>query len=194
MNTKCTFFYMFVGRERLLLSRNFTQSSIQNYGSPISLLKAWRLLKGHHMLVAVLLLLEVFVKSFQTSDCFSDAQPFTRKKKKEKPKQNLSSWRIKCVGRLFSWFSSEDIHLLIIYQPTYTWQPASFRSTAFGPCSLERAIQLQSTKASGELCDSSVPGQVQSKTQIKVQNISYQGVVCLLAGKNSPEYSTQFSL
>lgn len=116
--------------------------------------------------------------------------------KKKKTKQNLSTGGIKCVGRLFSWFSSEeeDIHSLIIYQPTYTWQPASLRSIAFGPCSLESDIQLQSTKASGELCDSSVPGQVQSKTQIKVQNISYQGVVCLLAGKDSPKFFTQFSL
>lgn len=82
--------------------------------------------------------------------------PFQEKKKK-KPKQNLSTGGIKCVGR-FSWFSSEDIHSLIIYQPTYTWQPASLRSTASEPCSLESDIQLQSTKASGELCDSSVPG------------------------------------
>lgn len=67
------------------------------------------------------------------------------------------------MGRLFFWFSSEDIHSLIIYQPTYTWQPASLRSTAFGPSSPESHIQLRSTKASGELCDTSVPGQVQSR-------------------------------
>lgn len=89
------------------------------------------------------LLLEVFGKKISNLQLLLRCTTLSKeKKRKKKTKQNLSSGGIKCVGRLFSWFSSEDIHSLIIYQPTYTWQPASLRSTALGPALQKVIFQL----------------------------------------------------
>lgn len=105
------------------------------------------------MLVAMLLYTVPVKKSFQTSNFFSDHTTFF----KEKNKTKLGYWGIKHEG-FFSWFSSEDIHSLIIYQPTDTWQPCLSQKYCTGALFSRSYIQLYSTKAPGELRGSWVPG------------------------------------
>lgn len=163
-------FLLFVyGRKGLQFSGDLTQSSIQSYRSHISLLKAWRLYAGGNILLAV-----PVKKSFQTSDCFSDHTSFFKKK----PKQNLGTRGLNVWVGLFSWFSSENIHSLIVYQPTDTWQPASLRSTAFGPCSPEFIFSCTAEKPQENyvIVGCQVKFKAKHKLKCKMHFISGSGV------------------